>query len=172
MISRAQQILVKRAQREAGLNDPDYREALALVTGCRSTTDAKLTDRGVDLALAFLEAIFWRKVDSGELQPPCSRDAVFRQRGYWQTKNSGETSRQRYLKNHPMSDIRDLENELERLGFSNNYAAAIRARSTGSLSGQAAEYAYKAALRRTVEAKRKKLAASGSGSAGTVEGPF
>jgi hypothetical protein len=173
MISRAQQILIKRAQREAGLEDFEYREALALVSGCRSTTDPKMTDRGVDLALAYMEAIHWRKVDAGELQPSCNVAAIFRQRGYWAAKNPGnETSRDRYAKAHPSSEVADLENGLEQLGFSSAYRSAIRSRVTGSLTGPAAEYAYKAALKRTLTAKRRKLATAGSASTGTVDAPF
>src|SRR5258706_9848301 len=97
MISRAQQILVKRAQREAGLAEDEYRDALEAVSGCRSTKDAHLTDRHVDLALAYFEEIYWRGVDSGALQPPCKPDAVFRKRGFWAAKNpAGNTSRDRY----------------------------------------------------------------------------
>jgi hypothetical protein len=81
MLSRAQQILLKRAQREAGLQDDEYRDALEVVTGCRSSTDRDFTDRHLDLCLSYFEAIFWRKVDAGELHTPCSAAAIFRQRG-------------------------------------------------------------------------------------------
>jgi len=88
MLSRPQQILLKRAQREAGLPDDEYRDALQTVTGCRSSKDPQLTDRHLDLLLGYFEAIHWRKVDAGqhvfagELQPPCRPNAVFRQRGF------------------------------------------------------------------------------------------
>ncbi|MBE0541611.1 MAG: hypothetical protein IH623_09510, partial [Verrucomicrobia bacterium] len=45
MLSRAQQILLKRAQREAALDDAEYRDALATVSGCRSSKDMEFTDR-------------------------------------------------------------------------------------------------------------------------------
>ena len=82
MLSRRQQILLKRAQREAGLSDNDYRDALQTVAGCRSSTSPVLTDRHMDKVLAYFEAIHWRAVDAGKLQPSCSATAVFRQ-GYY-----------------------------------------------------------------------------------------
>ena len=72
MLSRPQQILLKRAQREAGLSDDEYRDALQTVTGCRSSTAPALTDRHLDKVLAYFEAIHWRNVDAGELQPSSS----------------------------------------------------------------------------------------------------
>ena len=167
MISRAQQILIKRAQHEAALNDCEYRDALALVTGCRSTTDERMTDRGVDLTLAYFEAIFWRKVDASELQPSGRPDAVFRQRSFWKVKNpSGNTSRDRYARQHPRDDITALESQLEQLGCGRAYCAAIRDRINGGgdRTGAELDYAYKAALQRTLAAKRKKL--------GAIEAPF
>ena len=88
MLSRAQQILLKRAQREAGLLDGDYREALQTVAGCQSSKDADLTDRHLDKLLAYFEAIYWRAVNAGQLQPCCKTTAVFRQPGYWAAKNT------------------------------------------------------------------------------------
>lgn len=51
MITRAQQILLKRAQAQAGLDDADYRDAIEAVSGipgCRSSKDSRLTDRHID----------------------------------------------------------------------------------------------------------------------------
>jgi hypothetical protein len=159
MITRSQIILLKRAQREAGLEDLEYRDGLALTAGCRSSTDDRMTERGVDLALAYFEAIFWRKVDAGELQPSGKADAVFRQRGYWAAKNrSGSTSRDRWTRSHTIDAAAALEGDLEQLGCSPAYLAAIRAKVVGNRTGPAAEFAYQAALRRTLAAKRKKLA--------------
>jgi len=70
MLSRPQQILLKRAQAEAALPDPDYRSAIATISGmadCRSSKDPRLTDRHVDNLLSYLEAIHWRQVDAGTL---------------------------------------------------------------------------------------------------------
>lgn len=157
MISRAQQILVKRAQREAALCDEEYREALELVSGCRSTIDPRMTDRGVDLVLGYFEAIYWRKVDSQELQPVCRADAVFRQRGYWAQKNSGgQTSRDRFLQASVDGQINALESEMAGLGFGRKYCSAIRSKVTHGRNDPDALHRYKAALRRTLESKRKK----------------
>src|SRR5208283_660769 len=98
MLSRAQQILLKRAQREAALADGEYREALETVAGCRSSKDSPLTDGHLDSLLGYFEAIHWRKVDAGDLQRSCRPDAVFRQRGHWAAKNTRqETSRDRFI---------------------------------------------------------------------------
>jgi hypothetical protein len=164
MISRAQQILIKRAQREAGLSDHEYREGLALISGCRSTTDPGMTDRHIDLALAYFEAIYWRKVDQGELQEGCSPDAVFRQRGYWAAKNKrGNTSRGRYTASQRSQDIEEMEAALAKLGFNEAYCAAIRKKVTAGQADPHALYLYRNALRRTLRAKQAKTAASGSG---------
>lgn len=177
MISRAQQILLKCAQREAGLADADYREALGLVSGgCRSSRDPNLTDRAVDLFLSYVEAIYWRNVRAGTLQASCKPDAVFRQPAFWASKNpSGDTSRDRYARFHGQAPVGDVEGELEALGCSAAYLKAIHAKVTRGRTGPDADYAYRAALKRTLNAKRKKLASveapSPSGT-GTVETPF
>lgn len=157
MISRAQQILVKRAQREAALEDGEYRDALQVTTGCRSTTDPAMTDRGIDLILAYMEAIVWRKVDQGELQAPCSPGAVFRQRGYWAAKNPRQnTSRERFNKSTIGANIESLESALNSLGFGAGYCAGIRVRVTKGRNDSHAEFLYRAALQRTLAAKEKK----------------
>ncbi|HWQ92547.1 MAG TPA: hypothetical protein VN673_12815 [Clostridia bacterium] len=152
MISRHQQILVKRAQREAGLVDDEYRDALQVVSGCRSTKDEALADRHVDLVLAYMEAIFWRKVDAGDLPAPCSGNAVFRQRGYWQRKNPrGNTSRDRYAQADSLQGIAALESSLAELGYGADYCAAIRAKMAGN------QINYRAALSRTLKVKQRKV---------------
>jgi hypothetical protein len=156
MISRAQQILVKRAQRDAALSDYEYRDALELVSGCRSTKDPCMTDRHVDLALAYLEAIFWRAVDAGELPMPCSPDAVFRQRGYWAAKNpAGHTSRDRFTGRNIEQEISELEGQLHALGFGAEYCAAIRSNATRDRSDAHALHLYRTALSRTLQAKAR-----------------
>lgn len=158
MITRPQQILIKRAQREAGLSDDEYRDALDTTSGCRSTKDPKLTDRGVDLVLAYLEAIYFRKLDQGLLQPSCSPDAVFRQRGHWKAKNcGGKTSRDRFIESDLGCTIADLEASLAGLGFAASYCAAIRSKVMGHRTDTSAQYRYKAALERTLRSKQKKL---------------
>ncbi len=122
MLSRAQQILLKRAQREAGLSDADYRDALETVTGFRSSKDAGFSDRDLDKTTAYFEAIHWRAVDAGELRTSGSATAVFRQRGYWALKNTAaETSRDRFNGRNQGGEIAALETELARLGFGAGY---------------------------------------------------
>jgi hypothetical protein len=125
MLSRPQQILLKRAQREAGLSDGDYREAMQTVTGRRSSTSPALTDRHLDMLLAYFEAIHWQAVDAGKLQPSCSATAVFRRRGYWASNNTRqETSRDRFNGVNLNDEITALESKLAALGFGSGYCAA------------------------------------------------
>ena len=159
MLSRAQQILVKRAQREAALSDADYRDALEVVSGCRSTKDARMSDRHCDLALAYFEAIFWRAVDAGELHPSCKPDAVFKQRRYWAEKNTRqETSRDRYAASSVTRQIADLEAALGALGFGTGYCASIREKVTEGRTDVRTLHAYRAALERTLRAKQNRFA--------------
>src|ERR1017187_6406886 len=145
MLSCPQQILLKRAQREAALADGEYRDALETVSGCRSSKDAAITDRQLDLVMGYFEAIHWRKVDAGELQPPCRPDAVFRQRGYWASKNtSQETSRDRFTNLNLGQAIADLECKLEALGFGKSYCESIRKNSTRGRNDAHALHIYRA----------------------------
>jgi hypothetical protein len=159
MISRAQQILLKRAQSQAGLSDADYRQALSDVTAlpqCRSSKDPRLTDDHVDSVLSYFEAIYWRAVDSGTLQPPCNRTAVFQKRGYWASKNQrGNTSRDRYTAQSVPDLVNSLEQEMFNLGFGLHYCQAIKSHTT-TLRG------YIAALNRTLSAKRNSTAPKAS----------
>jgi len=156
MLSRAQQILLKRAQREAGLDDADYREALETVTGCRTSKDPALTDRQLDRILCYFEAIAWRAIDAGELQLSGRPDAVFRQRGFWAARNtSQETSRDRYTGHNQGGQIHDLEASLARLGFGPGYVSAIRANVCKGRTDGHALHLYEAALKRTLKAKAR-----------------
>lgn len=156
MLSRTQQILLKRAQREAGLNDEDYREALELATGCRSSRDVRFSDRHLDVALAYFEAIHWRGVDAGTLQPSCKPNAVFRQRGYWASKNTKqETSRDRFNGRNQGAQITDLEAQLSKLGFGAGYCSAIRRNVCHGRDDAHALHQYRVALERTLKAKSK-----------------
>jgi hypothetical protein len=157
MIKRGSQILIKRAQREAGLSDADYRDALEAVCGLRSSTDSRITNRHIDMALAYFEAIHWRDVDAGVLKPSCKPDAVFRQRGYWKAKNNQEeTSRDRFVQVSALTQIARLESELGKLGLGTAYCSSIRDRVTHGKSDAYSLSLYRAALERTVEAKRRK----------------
>ena len=156
MLSRAQQILLKRAQREAGLGDEEYRHALGLVAGCRSSKDAALSDRHLDLLLGFFEAVHWRAVDAGELQPPCSAKAVFRIRGYWSRKNTRlETSRDRFTRSNIEHEIAEFESALAALGFGETYCRSIRDKVTRGRHDSQSQFHYIAALRRTLASKER-----------------
>src|ERR1017187_8978482 len=159
MLTRPQQILLKRAQREADLSDSDYREALQTVSGCRSSKDPRLTQDHLDNALKYFEAIYWRKMDRGELQPSCRPGAVFAQRGYWAKKNTRtETSRDRYTSAKAMPEICALESALAGLGLGAPYCAAIRECVTHGDQDASALYRYRAALARTLRAKKNNFA--------------
>jgi len=155
-LTRAQQILLKRAQREAGLTDEDYRDALETVTGCRTSKDHRLTDTHMDKVLAYFEAIHWRAVDGGALQPACGTNAVFRQRGYWATKNTRqESSRDRWNGRNQGGEIRELEAALSELGYGPAYCSAIRDKVCHGRNDAASLHLYRAALERTLKSKRR-----------------
>lgn len=158
MLTRAQIILVKRAQAEAGLEDGEYRAAIESVTGiegCLSSRDARLTDGHLDRLMGYFEAIYWRKVEGGEMAPPAlGQERVFRVPGYWGARNrKGNTSRDRYVAGAVASTVAELEAKLASLGFGAGYCAAIRKRMGGGSS-----WAYRAALERTLEGKLKQKA--------------
>lgn len=153
MLSRRQLILLKRAQAEAGLDDADYRDALAVSSGmddCRSSTDPRLTDEHMDVILAYFEAVYWYRAD--RLQPGCKHGAeVFRSRGFWADRNRrGNTSRDRYVNRSLKGEIAALERELNDMGFGLSYVRAIQ-----NNIRPFALISYAAALRRTVSSKRK-----------------
>ena len=157
MLSRPQQILLKRAQREAGLLDNDYRDAMQTVTGRRSSTSPALTDRHLDMLLAYFEAIHWLAVDASALQPSCSATAVFRLRGYWASKNtSRETSRDRFNGVNLNGEIAALERRLAALGCGAEYCAGIRNKVAGGRADAHALHLYHAALTRTLNAKARR----------------
>lgn len=145
MLTSAQKSLLKRAQRQAGVPDAEYREALNLVAGVSSSTDPKLGNVGLDSLLAYFEAIYWRKVDLREAAAP-GPSAVFRRRGYWAGRNrQGNTSRDRFVKSHFQEEINGLEHALQSAGKGPAYLSAIRRRARS-------EAHYVAALRRTLAA--------------------
>jgi hypothetical protein len=154
MLSRPQQILLKRAQREAGMSDDDYRDALQMIADCRSSTSPVLTDRHLDKLLGYFEAIHWRGVDAGTLQPSGSAVAVFRQRGYWAAKNTRlETSRDRFTDLNLGQAVADLEVKVAAIGCGAGYCAAIRKNVCKGRDDARALHLYRAALERTLKAK-------------------
>lgn len=120
---------------------------------CRSSTDARLTDAHVDNLLSYFEAILWRKVDAGELQASCKPTAVFRQRGFWASRNrKGNTSRDRHVELECAKQVVALEDELHALGFGFSYLTAIQ-----NHIQPWSVVNYLAALKRTLASKKKKL---------------
>ena len=157
MLSRAQQILLKRAQRESGLSDDDYRDALEMIAGCRSSKSPALTDRHLDKLLGYFEAIHWRAVDAGALQQSGSATAVFRQPGFWAARNTNqEISRDRFTNVNSGRAVADLEKEMAALGFGQGYCASIRAKVTHGRDDAHALHLYRAALQRTLNAKARR----------------
>lgn len=151
MLTRPQQITLKRAQQQAGIADQEYRETLAFLSklpGCSSSTDPRLTDEHFDILMAYFEAIYWNRQD----RPAPGATSPFRQKGYWARKNpKGNTSRDRYTDETIGAEIAKLENELNSLGFGFRYTQTIQNKiQPFSL------FKYKAALERTLQAKRKK----------------
>ena len=161
MLSRKQIILIKRAQRQAGIADADYRNDLEQLCDVRSSKDPKLTDGQFDQIMAYFEAIYWREKDKAEGQRlnakgPTSAFSIqplalpFLNRGYWANKNpKHNTSRDRYDEQNVRVTIAELEAELIEAGVTNPYCEAIKRKVGNSLR------AYAAALRRTLYARRK-----------------
>ncbi len=151
MLSRAQQILLKRAQAQACISDADYRQAIEDCTGidgCRSSQDPRLTDTHLDHLMGYFESIFWGLADAP--QRACNPTAPFRQPGFWADKNRrGNTSRDRFVASQLSDHIAALESELAGLGYGAGYCAAIRRRMPSASDAQ-----YAAALRRTLASKR------------------
>lgn len=151
MLTNPQKALLKRAQRQAGVADEDYRETLAHVSGftdLTSSTDPRLTDDHFDRLLAFFETIYRRGVDAGTLPLP-RRGDVLAVRGYWAAKNKrGQTSRDRYADTALQARIRAAETALKYAGKGPAYCDAIR-RKTGD------GWPYLGALQRTLKAMRK-----------------
>ena len=157
MLTNLQKSLLKRGQRQAALSDQEYREALELVTGFCSSRHPDFTNRQLDTVLAYMEAIYFHKVDAGALQPPGSAAAVFRQRGYWAAKNnSQETSRDRHRDDNLGQGVAALEGRLAALGFGPAYCAAIRQKAAHGRADERGQYLYRAALERTLRAKAQK----------------
>jgi hypothetical protein len=155
-LSNPQKALIKQAQRQAKLDDSEYRDVLATISGCRSTTDPKLGDRAFDKIIAYMEAIYFRKVDQGQLQHSFHGHSAFQQRGYWASKNTAaETSRDRYVQTDASESIARLEREMAELGYNAAYCATIRERVTQGRSDPRSLHCYEAALKRTIKSKSK-----------------
>jgi len=148
MLTRKQQILLKRAQAEAGLSDGDYRNAVAAVSGmpdCRSSKDPRLTDAHMDHLLSYFEAIYWKENSEG--------GEIFKELGFWAGRNwKGNTSRDRYTEGDLTAKLAKAEQMIIGLGFCQRYLDAIYVRIRPYSHG-----AYLAALERTIASKKKKV---------------
>jgi hypothetical protein len=73
--------------------------------------------------MAYFEAIYWKKFDEMQfVQPPCKPNAVFRQRGYWASKNpKGNTSRDKFGQSNLQPQVDVLERELNEMGYGFTY---------------------------------------------------
>lgn len=162
MLSRAQQVILKRAQRQAGISDDEYRDALEHWAGVRTSTAPELTDEHLDLLLSYIEAIYWRGVSAGRLQPPCKPSEPFQKPGYWAAKNpSGNTSRDRYTVEALNEAIAILEHQLTgEFGCQPGYFHSIKSKvipaARLNMTWPQGLVKYRAALERTLTAKRKK----------------
>ena len=157
MLTNDQKSLLKRAQRQAGITDAEYRETLQRVAGVLSSTDPRLGDSHLDTLLGLFEAIHWRAVDAGTLPKPDPANVwlPFRSRGYWARKNRpGDTSRDRHVARQLADEIGQMEDQLTEKGFGGEYLAGIWNRVIGcqrvtpTRLGQ-----YRRALERTLHAK-------------------
>lgn len=161
MLSNPQKALLKTAQRQAQLSDLDYRDVLETVSGSRTSTDPRLCDRSFDKFMGYMEAIYWRKVDKGELQHTQNSRAPFQERGHWAKKNTREeNSRDRYMQTDCNASIAKLEAALAELGYAASYCATIRENVTHGESDAYSLHCYEAALKRTLKSKQAKLVAA------------
>lgn len=158
MLTNEQKSLLKRAQRQADLPDADYREALQVIAGVSSSTDPRMGDEHLDKLMKYFEAIYWRKVETGDLTHKPGKWEPFLKRDYWKLKNTPQqSSRDRFTGRNLAQQIADLETAMADLGFNAYYCAKIKANVTSRGSTADASWKYKAALERTLASKRKKL---------------
>jgi hypothetical protein len=155
MISRAEQIWLKRAQAAAHLEDAEYREALQQFAHVRSSTDPRMTHDQFERLMGYFEAIHWRLRESGAAQP----SDVCRRRGYWAERcHDGDANRARFAMHQQTDQIHELERDLIGSGVSVDYLDGIRVRSMSSPAHPDTRdlAAYRAALRRTLAARLRK----------------
>ena len=149
MLTREQIVLLKRAQRQAGIGDDEYRELMHTVCGCRSSKDPRVRNEDWDALMSLFESIHWRSVDAGALQESCKADAPFRKRGYWSGRNNRQsTSRDRYVSGQMTEDILRLEEAMQARGYDGDYLAAVLERAGRGKQGVRAAIAYRSALMR------------------------
>jgi hypothetical protein len=90
--------------------------------------------------------------DRKVLQPSCKANAVFRQRGYWASKNpKGNTSRDRFGEGNLKPSVEAIEQELNEMGYGFTYLRAIQNKIQPFSLAK-----YLGALNRTLKAKRRR----------------
>jgi len=151
-LTRPQIIHIQRARREARIDDADYALQLQIVSGfadMTSSKDRRLTDEHFDAFMSFAEAIYWREVDNGEIDPLPPLKSVFAERGYWQGKNKiANNSRDRFAADRLKVQIANAEVVLQKFGKPRIYLDTICKRTGGG-------WAYLQALTRTLAALKK-----------------
>lgn len=158
MLTQPQIWKLKAAQKQAGIDDEEYRAALQQLCGVTTSKDAGLGNEHWDMLMSYFEAIYWRGVDAGCLPLPCKDTAPFQKRGYWASKNTRtETSRDRHNQAHVLASITQAENDLAAIGCGPAYVDAIRTKVTRGQDTPAALFRYLGALQRTYTARLKKL---------------
>jgi hypothetical protein len=128
-LTKSQKIILHQAKRQAVLDDTEYRDLLEHIggPGVRSSTDPKLDNRHLDKILAFMEAIYWRKVDAGQVEHEFNPKHTFRNRGFWAQRNTAqETTRDRFNTAELAAAIQELEAEAPQMGNHPNYIDAIK----------------------------------------------
>ena len=157
MLSKLQIMRLQMARRQAGIPDDEYRDILAnIFDGCVSSKDPRLTNEHWDRIVAFWEAVYFRKLERGEVNPP-GRNEMFQKRGYWAEKNQRDnTSRDRYTRDDLAGQISAAEARLHALGKGPHYCAAIRARIGGDAASPLQQRKYLAALLKTAEAAKRR----------------
>lgn len=151
---------LKAAQKQAGIDDEEYRSTLRQLCGVSTSKDAALGNEQWDMLMSYFEAVYWRGMDAGRLPRPCKATAPFQQPGYWSSKNTcQETSRDRYTVAGINEEIEAIEKQLAALGYGPAYFSAIKNKvipaARANMTWPQGLVKYRAALQRTLAAKLK-----------------
>jgi hypothetical protein len=122
-LSKSQKAMVHMAKAACRLDDAEYRECWAtLFPGVTSSADTGLGDEHFDKFMKYLEAIYWHLRLAGKAE----WSKVFQRPHYWAEKNTSvSTSRERHNLSAIQAEVKDLEQQLMRLGFGHAYCNAI-----------------------------------------------
>lgn len=161
MLTPAQKSLVKRAQRQANLDDEQYRDLWRVITGwedCDTSTDPRIGDRHVDKMMGMLEAIYWLRVDQAQLTHAPGKHSPFLNREYWSRRNkAGQTTRDQYAEKRLAAECNSIALRLQSAGYPIQKIWGI----TNKLAGKG-PVALKAALSRTLASWTKKMESHGT----------